>query len=337
MGLRSARNLFANGNFPIAASPEGGTNGHNELVSPLEPGIAQLGFWCVEDLLKAHRTETVVILPVGIQYQYLDAPWQAIDTLLTQMERESGLEKTVRQATGPAPSASLYPRLYQLAEHLLTVMEEFYQTFYPWALEQATELKPENKPEDKVKGDADPNIQLSARLQRLLNAALQVAEQYFGIRGKGSVIDRCRRLEQASWDWIYRDDLKQPEAMSDVDRGLADLVAEETDLRIWHMRLVESFVAVTGKYVKEAPTAERFAETTILLWTMVARIKGQGINPRPTLGRQRVQMVVGQPLSVSDRWPDYKTSRRRAVAALTQDLQTAMEALIIPPQSPHPS
>jgi hypothetical protein len=53
MGLRSARDLFANGQFPIAAAPEGATNGHNEIVSPLEPGIAQLGFWCVEDLQKS--------------------------------------------------------------------------------------------------------------------------------------------------------------------------------------------------------------------------------------------------------------------------------------------
>ncbi len=52
MGLRSARNLFANGVFPIAAAPEGATNGHTEIVSPLEPGISQLGFWCVEDLKK---------------------------------------------------------------------------------------------------------------------------------------------------------------------------------------------------------------------------------------------------------------------------------------------
>ncbi|HEY9845251.1 MAG TPA: 1-acyl-sn-glycerol-3-phosphate acyltransferase, partial [Candidatus Caenarcaniphilales bacterium] len=74
IGLRSARNLFANGSLPIAAAPEGATNGHNEIVSPLEPGIAQLAFWCIEDLLKAGRTEQVLIVPVGIQYRYVEAP-----------------------------------------------------------------------------------------------------------------------------------------------------------------------------------------------------------------------------------------------------------------------
>jgi hypothetical protein len=44
-GLRSARDLFANSYLPMAAAPEGATNGHNEIISSLEPGIAQLGFW----------------------------------------------------------------------------------------------------------------------------------------------------------------------------------------------------------------------------------------------------------------------------------------------------
>ncbi|MGB3759814.1 MAG: 1-acyl-sn-glycerol-3-phosphate acyltransferase, partial [Rivularia sp. (in: cyanobacteria)] len=36
-GLRSARNLFAEADFPIGAAPEGGTNGLSEMISPLEP------------------------------------------------------------------------------------------------------------------------------------------------------------------------------------------------------------------------------------------------------------------------------------------------------------
>jgi hypothetical protein len=102
---------------------------------------------------------------------------------------------------------------------------------------------------------------------------------------------------------------------------------------MWHMRLVETFVAVTGQYVLEKQTVERFAETTLLLWDMVTRIKGSNPFERPRLGKQRVQMTVGQPLSVSDRYPLYQASRhgaRQAVADLTKDLQHAMESLISP-------
>jgi len=81
--------------------------------------------------------------------------------------------------------------------------------------------------------------------------------------------------------------------------------------------------------VKEKPTAERFAETLLLLKDMVARLKGKSpTETAPDLGIRTVQLVVGGPISVSDRWDSYKANRRQAVATLTQDLQTALEAMI---------
>jgi hypothetical protein len=105
-------------------------------------------------------------------------------------------------------------------------------------------------------------------------------------------------------------------------------VAEEAHLRLWHMRLVETFVSVTGHYVLEKPTFDRYAETLLLLWDMVTRIKGKLPFPRPQLGQQRVQMTVGAPIVVSDRWDSYQSNRRQSVAKLTQDLQIALEEMI---------
>jgi hypothetical protein len=175
------------------------------------------------------------------------------------------------------------------------------------------------------------NEEFAARLNVLLDAALKVAEQFFYLQPKGSVIDRCRRLEQAAWDYIYREDFKHIENLSPLERGLADRVAEEADLRAWHMRIVESFVAVTGKYVLEKPTAERFAETTLLMWDMFARLKGNSPFNRPKLGEQQALLTVGQPISVSERWDTYKESRKgakQAIADLTHDLQIALEKMI---------
>jgi hypothetical protein len=206
------------------------------------------------------------------------------------------------------------------------VMEDYYSRFY----HQKLSVKPSaDSPVDP--NDVISNEEFATRLSALLDAALNVAEQYFNLEPKGSVIDRCRRLEQAAWDYIYREDIKQPENLAPLDRGLADRIAEEATLRAWHMRIVESFVAVTGKYVQERPTAERFAETTLLMWDMVARIKGGSPFNRPKLGSQRAILTVGQPISVSTRWGDYQTNRRaakQAVADLTQALQTALEAMI---------
>lgn len=308
VGLRSARDLLANGKFPLMAAPEGATNGHNEIVSPLEPGIAQMGFWCVEDLQKANRNEDVIIVPIGIQYRYVKRDWKPVDHLLHELETDVGIKPQ---------NPDRYARLYALAEHMLTVMESFYTKFYHQKLASVE--------------NAEPNARLALRLQILLDSALIVAEQYFNLQPKGSVIDRCRRLEQSAWDLIFREDLKLGE-LSPVDRGLADRVAEEASLRIWHMRLVESFVAVTGRYVIEKPSLDRFAETTLLLWDMITRIKGGNAFKRPKLGKQSVLITIGDPISVSDRALATKGDRRatkQAVADLTQDLQTAMEKMIL--------
>ncbi|MBW4643525.1 MAG: 1-acyl-sn-glycerol-3-phosphate acyltransferase [Goleter apudmare HA4340-LM2] len=320
-GLRSARDLFANGKFPMAAAPEGATNGLSEIISPLEPGIAQLGFWCAEDLQKAGRSEQVLIVPVGIKYSYVDAPWNAIAQLLSELEAASGLPVDAAGYSNPSLE-SLYPRLLSLAEHLLSVMEKFYTRFYHQKLiEQPTTSEELN----------DRNAALASRLKALLNVALQISEQYFDLPAKGQLNDRCRRVEQAAWNYIFREDFKDIKALSSIERALGDRVADEASSRMWHMRLVESFVAVSGQYIREKPTVERFAETTLLLQDMVTRIQGNNPLQHPQLGKQKVKITVGQPISISDRYSTYKGNRlaaKQAVIDLTNDLQQGLEDLI---------
>ncbi len=320
-GLRSVRELFANGQFPIAAAPEGATNGLSEIISPLEPGIAQFGFWCAEDLFKAGRSEQVYILPVGIKYSYVEQPWEAIANVLSQLEIASGLTSPLENNV--ASLESLYPRLLSLAEHLLSVMEKFYTKFYHQKL-----------PEIKiVEGEiVDRNEALSQRLQAIMNIALFISEQYFNIPSKGTWTDRCRRVEQAGWNYIFREDFKDVKSLSSIEKALGDRIAEESYSRMWHMRLVESFVAVSGSYIREKPTVERFAEMTLILWNMVNKIKGNNSSQRPELGKQRAKLTIGEPISVSERFADYKGSRagaKQAVADLTNDLQQALEDLVV--------
>jgi 1-acyl-sn-glycerol-3-phosphate acyltransferase len=312
--LQTARELFANSKMPIAVAPEGGTNGHSGIVSQLEPGVAQMGFWCVEDMVKANRPETVVIVPITIQYRYVQPPWSRLDWLLSKLEAESGLPvQPIDQSVIDGREELYYQRLCRLAEYLICEMEEFYRRFYHQNLPHI------------------PNQEVIERLHRLLDTALQVAEQYFGLQSQGSFIDRCRRLEEAGWSYIYREDIADISALPPLKHGLADWVAAEADLRMRHMRLVESFVAVTANYIQEKPTAERFAETALLIFDMMSRVGGGILPARPRLGWREAQITVGEPISVNERWSIYQASRRaarQAVSELTQDLKVALEKLI---------
>ncbi|MBO3457191.1 1-acyl-sn-glycerol-3-phosphate acyltransferase [Aetokthonos hydrillicola Thurmond2011] len=322
-GLRSARNLFANGRFPMAAAPEGATNGLEEIVSPLEPGIAQLGFWCAEDLRASGRNEEVFIVPIGIQYSYITEPWSAIANILSELERACGLHVEAVETLQPK-AIDLYPRLLGLGEHLLSLMEQFYTKFYH-----------EKLPQVEVTPGQENNVNeiLAARLWALLNTVLHVAEQYFDLQPKGNFNDRCRRIEQAGWNYIFREEFKDIQTLSPVERALGDRIAEEASMRMWHMRLVESLSAFTGKYVQEKPTAERFAQTTLLIWEVVNKIQGNNaLKDSPSLGKQQVKITVGEPMSISEHYSLYQASRqgaRQAVADFTKDLQQAMTGLIL--------
>jgi hypothetical protein len=321
VGLRSARDLFINGQFPMAAAPEGATNGLSEIISPLEPGIAQMGFWCADDLQKAGRNEEVLIVPIGIKYSYIDEPWKAISNLLTELENASGLK--VKNTNNSTDLAIIYPRLLTLSEHLLSIMEQFYTKFYHQTL-----------PDEKITNREiqDRNEALAYRLQAVMNVALFIAEQYFNLPSRGNWNDRCRRVEQAGWNYIFREDFKDIKSISVIEKKLGDKVAEEAYFRMWHIRIVESFVAVSGTYIRDNPTVERFAETTLLLWDMMNKIQGKNPLNRPELGKQKVKITVGEPISVSERYPSYKTNRvgaRQAVAELTNDLQQGLENLVV--------
>lgn len=318
-GMKAAREILLNGKFPLAIAPEGATNGLSNKVSPLEPGMAQLGVWCLEDLAKANRFEDVIIVPIGIQYFYPEQNWAKIDHLLTQLETEIGLAP-LRSIEQEVEQRSLHhERLLRLVEQVFTEMEQFYQRIYHQEFPTIAD-DPKNRTE-----------LISLRLQSLLDVALRVSEQYFGLQPNGTVIDRCRRLEEASWSLIYPEEITDLHQLALVKQGLADWAAEEAELRIRHMRLVESFVGVTEKQAWENLTLEQFSETLLIVFDVIARMGGKKVPRRPRLGWRQARLSIAEPISVRDRWNDnsgdHKASRR-AVLQLTQDLQTALENLI---------
>lgn len=315
--LKSVREHIVNGPFPVTIAPEGATNGHGEIISHMEPGTAQVAFWAVEDLQKASRTEQVILLPVGLQYFYPNPDWAALNRLLSQLEGDCGRPVQTFAQPEAATAEDYYQRLFTLGQHLLTQMEQFYQRFYggPWEV------------------PTDGPATLAQRLQPLLNRALEVGEDFFGLPHTSNLETRCRRLEEAGWNYIYREDIADLGQLSPVDRGLANWIAQAANLHLRHMRLVESFVAVSGHYVKDNPSFERMAETSLILFDLVERVKGTPVPSRPQLGRRQAVITLGEGINVSDRWPTYTESRRAAKAAveqLTQDIQLALESLIQP-------
>ncbi|MEE3715223.1 1-acyl-sn-glycerol-3-phosphate acyltransferase [Tumidithrix elongata RA019] len=309
-GLQAIRKQMIDGKFPISMAPEGGTNGQSELVGQLEPGIAQIGFWAAEDLAKAGRSETVVILPIGLQYEYAVASWENIDRMLMRIEQDCGMVKP------PIEHKERYERLYAVGHYLVKYVSDHYQKFYP-----------SHAPETSISEAQD----LGERIQIVLDHILRVSESHFAMPSKGTITDRCRRLEQAGWDRIFRADFKDLSTISTLERGFADQLAKEANSSQWHMRIAESIVSVTGNYVSELPSASRYAETLLLIWRALSRVKTETFGKTPYLGDRKLILSIGEPISISDRFATYQSSRVAAKACVnqtTEDLQAALQGLV---------
>jgi hypothetical protein len=341
--LKTARNLLVNGVMPLAMAPEGPKNGHGEIVSPLELGVAQMGFWGMEELVKGGRTEDVLIIPIGIQYHYIGEPWIELEQLLYELELECGW--TVGAPTEGLPQRRdsqvaiaqfnssghqeidgkpmqklLYDRIYKISQYLLYQIENVYAQFHQYEI-------PERPPLER----AISRTTISQRVQNLVDFTLQISENYFNLEPIGTNLDRSRRIEQAGWNWIYPKELKNPENVSAIGSKLADRIATEADLRMWHMQIVESFVPVTSSYLKDKPTIDRFAEIALLLWDLTARIQDKNPLHRPIIAHRRVEITIGNSISIGDYWNRYEGSRReskQAVVDVTEELQAALERMV---------
>ncbi|WP_457767571.1 1-acyl-sn-glycerol-3-phosphate acyltransferase [Cyanobium sp. ULC082] len=309
--LKTARHLLCSGPFPLAIAPEGATNNHDELLGPLEPGLAQMAFWCCEDLVAEGREERVVIVPVVLRYSLLHRDWAPIDRLLTALEGVLGI--TLPPAGAPAlPTEEAdhrYGRLLRISGRLLTQLEHFYRL---------------GSGEEPGLTPGDPA--LSARLSRLQATALAAAESHFDLQPRGTILERCRRIEQAGWQAIYRDDLA---ACAPLERSLADWCAVEAARHLDHMRLVEYFASMGDAYVAEKPSVDRYLEVLLILWDAIAWIRGRRGERPPAPAARQVRIIVGEPIEAGPRLADYRRDRRLAVDQLTDVLRASLEAAML--------
>ena len=168
----------------------------------------------------------------------------------------------------------------------------------------------------------EEGLPLTQRIEAYRLHGLAKAEAHFHLRAVSTLQERCRRIEQAAWDRIYREELDQ---LSPLDRSLADWEAREADLQLTRMRLVEHFTSVSGQYVSEQPNFDRLAEMLLLVEEAIGWIEDRPWKGRPSLGPQRVEFNLSEPLPVADRLGDYRHNRRRAVQDLTDELSRRLQ------------
>ncbi|MCT4363417.1 MAG: hypothetical protein N3Z29_00735 [Synechococcaceae cyanobacterium MAG-AL1] len=104
---------------------------------------------------------------------------------------------------------------------------------------------------------------------------------------------------------------------------------QEAAIQMNHMRLAEQFASISGSYVAEKPSIDRYGELLLILWGAIAWIRSPQAEAPPSLGPRRVTIVVGESIEVGDQFGLYRSDRRTAVDQLTAVIRSRLEAAML--------
>lgn len=233
--LRMTRKLLAEENRKVVIFPEGLVYEHNARLLDFQSGVAQIGFWALDDLQKAGKEPSLPILPVAIRYRCCGDPTPFIERGIAALEQKLTLP--------PLPNGTPYTRLLRIGGH---VLED---------IERAEGIEP------------DPALDLSTRIA---HARRQVLERV--AKAAGTRLDERQppgeQLHQLTNDlraWVG----VLPDEHTEYEERLYRQRAETAAPLFAELLRLHNFVAFTGDYIASEPTAERFLEVLGRLQTEV--------------------------------------------------------------------
>lgn len=311
-GLRAIRTILRDDACPLALAPEGQVSYRSETLPRLEQGSVRMGFWCAQDIEKAHRPERVIILPLSVHYRF-DS--RDTDKLMAMIGRDEAACGMIRTSSDAQPLA-LRDRLIALENGILNMTETHYEKTYGYQ-------PPLSKTQASGMNDA---AKRQIRWGHLMDASLDLAEHALGIVRKPQMpedrITRVYRIRQLGWDRIY------PEEAADhacaLRKGLDDRRAGEAWYAMRHMEFVDLMFYLDSDYLEDkadtGPSFDRLVETAYNLDDLISRLTGGNFSNRSNVMRKKAVIIPGAALDISARLADYQKDWKEAVRNTTAEL-----------------
>lgn len=253
--IRMTRRLLAEMDRKVVIFPEGQVYEHNDMLLDFQMGVAQIGFWALDDLEKASRPLSLPLAPIALRYRCRDDPSRVIDHTLKALAEALGVR--------PDPRATRYDRLIQIGGQLLGRIER----------------------EEGLK--ASESGDLSERIRVVRRAALDRVAQAAGTRvnHEAPPADQLHQVfnELKSWVGVLGD-----EAAEYDERRYRHRLQVAAPLFGELLRL-QNFIVLSGDYVASESTAERFLE---VLGCLQKEVFGKIRYRAPLIASVRVAEVI---------------------------------------------
>lgn len=290
--FKMTKKILSEGKKKLVLFPEGEISRQNDTLMPLESGAAQLTFWAVEEVAKkaaAGAIDPVYVIPMALKYTY---PHNILDNLkitLSSLETNLGILAV--------SNASVYQRLRTISEKLLLTLEKEYG------------MKPA--------AGADLNERIAALRQSILmNVSHQLQVE---LPKNVRQLEMVRVLRNHIDDFVYapEDNFSEYEKKVHEERA--------STLRGFYNDLdrVVNFIAIYDGYLKEDLTQERFGDILDRLEREILRTR------EPSFRGSRVVLLdVGQAINLSERYADYKSSKKATIAKVTEEISEQISNML---------
>ena len=289
MAFKTTRDILVAGNNWLVAFPGGQDHYMTDMVIPFQDGVVQLAFWALDTLSKGGSLPPLYIVPCAVRYHYKADMSKAIAESLTRLEQALNL-------TGGKARVPQYQRLMGVASQLLSNNENYNRI------------------------PAGEGMSVKDRLDRLRNVMLSRVADSIGVSAPDKSIplrDQLRVLFNAL------DEVRSTnfEKMSKYERDLQARSEHKAAELYEELDRVLGFVGVSGTYIEERPTVERFLD-------VLSRLEREVLRKDKRFAPQRAVLMVGEPVDISGQYAQYKQARRATVRELTLSLESAVRGLL---------
>jgi hypothetical protein len=295
-GLTRIYRVLETGPYPLTLAPEGQVSYTLSAPIRIESGAVRIGVTVAERLQAQGSDAAVEILPASLFPQYDENQRQDLERYTRMVERICGL---------PSPSGGdLRERFLRLREAILGANEARYG------------LTP---------GDG---ADFPARLDAVIEAALERAAAILGISGEPPTEDPIRRLyavRQVCWDRIFPEDAAAD--LSPLEQSILDLRAGEA----WHAsRHMET--ADFSWYFHQPPaeplTLNAAIEYAQNLYDFANRTRGGAFTGRKLIPPREVRIAATEPINLTDMLTAAGGNGRKAlIAEANERILAAFETL----------
>jgi hypothetical protein len=241
----------------------------------------------------------VEILPVSVHFRFGSWGRLILEYLIRKIEKFTNLEK--QKGKGGIPFRE---RIGPARDHILGANEKRYG------------LQP------------GPEQDFSERVDRIMEAALDRAEQILGMKAGGELFTRLYSLRQICWDLMIIPGIDSLDRLSSVERGVTDLRAGEAWHAGRHLELVDFLWYFRVPLPREDSPLHYKIEYVQNLWDFANRTMGGAYSNRINIFPRRVIIQAGPSINLSERLPEYHADKHAAVTRAMTDLKDAYLACI---------